>query len=191
MNKPPVDDSDSLPAGAGAPKSGRPPLPRWKKVLLLLAGVCVVIGVVLLIVEGGAGPQTSGGGGNTPSGGAGLAPDGVSRAELPQGEQESDTAWSPLFLKMGFSFFVGFAIGYVFRTFLKLSLLAAGVIALALFGLQQAGLVEVHWEKMSGMFDAVMGHVREQASGFKTLLTGSLPAAGLGGLGLFTGFRKG
>jgi len=192
-----VDDTDLVAAGGPPPAvreptpeptPPRPPLPRWKKVLLAGAGVSVVIGLVLLIVEPAAAP--TGGGATPPGGGAGLVPDGVARSELPAGA-DGGTTWSPLFLKMGFSFFVGFAVGYVLRTFLKLTLLIAGVIALALFGLQQAGLVEVQWDRMGEMFDALIGHVREQASGLQTLLTGSLPAAGLGGLGLFTGFRKG
>jgi uncharacterized membrane protein (Fun14 family) len=163
-------------------------MPRWHKGLLIAAGAMVGVGLVLALVESGsASPAASGGA--PPPRGASLVGGGAAASDT--GTAAESGGWSPVFLKMGFSFFVGFAVGYVSRMFLKIVMLVAGTIALSMFGLSQLGLVEVHWQQMSDVFDSVMGHVRDQATGFRKLFTGSLPAAGLGALGLFTGFRKG
>ncbi len=98
--------------------------------------------------------------------------------------------WSPAFMKLGFSFFVGLSIGYMLRTFFKISLVFIGLILLSIFGLQYFGLVDVNWEAMEGHFNSLVATLKEEASNFKTFIAGSLPSAGMASLGLFTGFKR-
>ena len=100
-------------------------------------------------------------------------------------------AWSPTVFRLGFSFFVGFAIAYAVRTFLKISITAIGMMLLLIFGLQYAGVdIDVDWSGVAGQFDSVTGWLREQTSSFTKFVQGALPSSAMAGLGLFTGFRK-
>ena len=115
-------------------------------------------------------------------------------AETPEPAEETPEPaadWYPAVFRLGFSFFVGFCIAYALRAFFKVSLAAIGVILLALFGLQYAGVVQVDWSAMGRHYDGVVGWLAGQFSGFKNFVTGYLPSAASAGVGLFAGFRRG
>jgi len=99
-------------------------------------------------------------------------------------------AWSPAVFRLGFSFFVGFCIAYALRAFLKIALIGAGVILLALFGLQYAGVIDVDWAGMERHYDAAMNWVKAQATSFHDFVTGYLPSSASAAGGLFMGFRR-
>jgi uncharacterized membrane protein (Fun14 family) len=175
-----------------APKRALPP---WKKLLLAVAGVFVLVGAVLGFAHDkkttsgdGATVQSTGGEHHYLSGedstGAGTGAEGT--------EAGGVTSYSPFFVKGGLSFFAGFAIGFALRAFFKISLLVIGLILLAIFGLSYAGVDVIHidWTKLDAYFDQFAAAVKEQASGFKTFVTGSLPSAALATLGLLTGFKR-
>ena len=106
-------------------------------------------------------------------------------------DSAAKTLWAPLFAKGGLSFFIAFCIGYALRTFLKGTMLVIGVVALAVFGLQKAGLIDtVNWEKAQGYWDSLTANLGEQFESFKSFVSGSLPSAASGGVGLVAGFRR-
>jgi len=110
----------------------------------------------------------------------------------PSGEGTSDDpiAWSPALLRGGISFFAAFALAFAFRTFLRVALFFVGVWAASLFLLTWAGWIEVHWEVIDAAFESFAGRIGDQFESVSRFVTGSLPSAGMAGLGLFTGFRK-
>ncbi len=190
---------DILPAMSSPPPStAKPPrpFPAWKKMLLVVAGVFVLIGAGLALAS-------SSGGGS--SGDATVQSSGTGERHFLSGEEsatgetstgaasdEGVTSYSPFFVKGGLSFFAGFAIGFALRAFFKISLLVIGLLLLAFFGLSYAGVDVIHidWTKLDGYFDQLVAAVKEQAGGFKTFITGSLPSAALASLGLLTGFKR-
>lgn len=103
---------------------------------------------------------------------------------------EEDSGWSMFFVKGGFSLFLGFCIGYALRTFLKVSMVAFGIVGLCILGLSYGGVLDVDWARISAAFDGIASRVKDEAQGFQTFLTGSLPAAGMAGLGLVTGLKR-
>ena len=106
-------------------------------------------------------------------------------------EPEAAPLWAPLLAKGGLSFFVAFCVGYALRTFLKGTMLVIGVVALAIFGLQKAGIVgEINWAVAQGYWDDLTAGIGRQFESLKTFITGSLPSAGSAGLGLVAGFRR-
>jgi len=119
-------------------------------------------------------------------------------ATTPEGEPAGDLAvdetiddpWSPAIFRMGFSFFVGFAMAFALRTFAKVTLFSAGIFFLLLFGLQYAGLVEVKWTAMADRYDTIQAWLRAQLGGFQAFVTGYLPSAGAGLAGLGLGFMR-
>ena len=92
--------------------------------------------------------------------------------------------------RLGFSFFVGFALAFAFRRFVRVSLVGIGVLFFLMFGLSYLGLIEVRWDAASGVFDRLGGWLSEQFSGFRAFVTGHLPSAASAGAGMVVGYRK-
>jgi uncharacterized membrane protein (Fun14 family) len=100
-------------------------------------------------------------------------------------------AWSPALIKGGLSFFVGFCLGYLLRTFLKVGAIVVGLVFLCLFGLVQLGVVpELDWQVLGDYYGRAVERIRAELAGFKSFAGGSLPAAGMAGIGLLTGFKR-
>jgi uncharacterized membrane protein (Fun14 family) len=118
-----------------------------------------------------------------------AAPEGGQADEAVTAEPVNDP-WSPAIFRMGFSFFVGFAMAYALRSFAKVTLVAAGVFFLLLFGMQYAGLVEVKWTAMADRYDSIQTWLRAQVAGFQAFVTGYLPSAGAALAGLGLGFIR-
>lgn len=98
-------------------------------------------------------------------------------------------AWSPFLVKGGFSFVVGFCLGYALRAFFKISAIALGVIFLALFALQHFEIVTIDWSAFEKVYDDGVARLSGEFESLKATMNGSLPSAALAGLGLFTGFK--
>ncbi len=169
-------------------------IPFWKKALLGLAVLALIAGFALKatadenpVAQNGMSGVQSVGGGNSLTGGDPIP--GIGAGETI--EDDSMSSYSPFFVKGGFSFLIAFCVGWALRVFFKISALVVGVVALALFGLQKAGFVDPNWDAMSGWWDSISGKVMQSTKGMKGFLTGNLPSAGLAGLGLFTGFKRG
>lgn len=169
---------------------------KWKKVMLAVSAGMIVLGLLVALFEpGGAqdplvtrpGAQGPGSTALGPEGTA-LVPGGVPSPAVDP--EASNPGWSPAFLKMGFGFFVGFAVGFTLRTFLKLAVFAFGLLFLALFAMSSAELITVEWERIGDVFGGWFERVGEQMKGLQTLITGALPATGLGTFGLYAGLRK-
>lgn len=200
----------------GAHARVRPELTGWKKVLLAFAGAFLVLGGVLRAMGGGdvtalehevaadvAAPEpghdpATGGQeeGGAPASSAlvdgGGAPGDVGVPEVGDGVQAQPGAagWSPFFLRGGFSFFVAFCVGYATRVWLRMAAFCLGTFSLGLLALSYAGAIDVDWMTLEGWWKASAARIEAEAVDFKTFLTGSLPQAGLAGLGLVAGFRR-
>jgi uncharacterized membrane protein (Fun14 family) len=174
----------------------------WKIALCAVAGILVLVGGIVSFtgpaegetVEGpvpGATSTTRPANsllpGTTPGPG-GEVPDG-NEPEVTY-DEEGGISWSPALLKGGLSFFLAFALGYAFRMFLRIGLFFIGVWAASLFLLHSAGWVEVHWGVIDTAFESWASGLGEQFKSASSFITGSLPSAGMAGLGLFTGLRR-
>ena len=196
------EQQDQSPGG-GAPttkRGSRPEITTWKKLLLGMAGLFIVVGSVLRFAGGepeldeppaGAGSTTVPASGLVSGGGAG---DG---AFLP-GEQGDDGAESVeaepdvslFFLKGGFSFFVAFCVGYATRVWLRVTMLVFGTFFGGLFLLSYLGVISVDWDTIGTWYDGLASGISGEVADFRTFLAGSLPQAGLAGLGLVAGFKR-
>ena len=163
------------------------PIAGWKKALLVVSVLMMGTGVAVPMMRGdrgaparevATGPRTT----STPAVPGGDAGSGLARSLVdsgtasstapepePEAEQEiaaGDDVWSALLFKLGFSFFVGFALGYAVRTFFKYTIVGIGMMLFMLFGLEYAGLIEVHWAAFEGRFDSITGWLQQQTGGF-------------------------
>ena len=179
-------------SGDGAePRAG---LALWKKVAFALALVVGLVGVGMTQMGGDEVAPAAGASGDPAvmPNALGVGPlGGGTGGTLGTGAQEEPSPWGPFFMKGGLSFAVAFAAGYALRTFLKMTIVLFGLVALAIFGLQKLGVIgEIDWTKAQGYWDSLTANVGQQFESFKTFLTGSVPSAGMGTLGLISGFRR-
>ena len=184
--------------------SPRPPLRIWQRALLVVSVVVMLAGGAWSLVESDSPQQTAGapdGSGATQS--STVAPDGFlptqpsptpgDASDATSSATEGDatfTRWSPTVFKLGFSFFVGFAVGYALRIFFRMTLLVIGIAMIAMFALQYAGLLTIDWAAMQGHYESVTGWLGGQFESMRSFMTGQLPSAALGATGLFVGFRR-
>lgn len=158
-------------------------MPRWKIGLVAGAAGMLLLAVVAFLFEDPTIVGTGGGGASSAL---------VAGQEAPQnaGDPAAPVPWSEAFFRYGFSFFVGFAVGYASRAFSKFLTFLVGGLAIFLFLLSHYGFITVNWLAMDEAFQAFANTLSGQFTAFRSFITGSLPNAGLAGLGLFAGFKK-
>jgi uncharacterized membrane protein (Fun14 family) len=174
---------------------GRPRgLSGIQKILLVVSLLLTAGGVVLMLTTGvGGDPEPVAPGGNVDPAllAQGFAPTGDNGASAESAPEGGFDPWGPTIFRLGFSFFVAFAIGFAVRSFLKISILAIGVILLGLFGLQSADVIDVDWAQLEGFYDRAMPWLKDQTATFTAFIQGYLPSAASVGAGLFYGLRRG
>jgi uncharacterized membrane protein (Fun14 family) len=171
-------------------------VPTWQKYLLIIALVLSAIGLSLQAVaffnDQNAVEQTATGSDMNTMTLESRSTEAASSTESDKlnllGIDMSD--WSILLTKVGFSFFVGFCLGYVFRIFLKIIFIVCGVVFLLLFGLEYASVVKVDWTIINGYYDGFFVWLKPHASTFQEFVKSNLPSAGLATAGLLVGLKK-
>ena len=167
---------------------------RGKWILLAVATLMVAAGVLLgKRSTGGTGGTLAGGKPNSLLGssfaGSRLAADGTAMATTPADGADA-RAVSVFLVKGGFGAFIGFAIGFAIRSFVRLAVVMLGVYFLALMFMSHAGWVEIHWSLMQDQFNRSVATLGEQFTSFKAFLTGAIPSSSMGALGLAWGLRR-
>lgn len=213
MSEEPAHDAPRTGASSAASRSGSlRSIPRWKQVLLTVAGFVTLAGLGLQgygFMRGEkesesaqqrnvASSQKDGDdksdllGAETAflpwDGGEQRLPPGDTEASVEERRGPQD--WSPVLVRSGFSFLVAFCLGYVFRVFAKLSTAVLGLYLAGLFWMSYVGFVEVHWDAIQSWFDTAVAGLKEQSEGLQHFVAGSLPTAGSAALGFFTGYKK-
>ncbi|MCP5518965.1 MAG: FUN14 domain-containing protein [Verrucomicrobiales bacterium] len=97
---------------------------------------------------------------------------------------------SPFMLKGGFGLFIGFAMGFAVRAFLRLAMVIVGFYCLLLTMMAYLGWVEVHWNLMENQFTQFTTLLSSQLQSFKSFLTGAIPALGMTAGGFLVGLRR-
>jgi uncharacterized membrane protein (Fun14 family) len=97
---------------------------------------------------------------------------------------------SPFMVKGGFGLFMGFAIGFAIRAFLRLAIVMAGFYLLCLTMMAYAGWIEIHWTLLENQFSQILSSLGNQFESFRTFLTGAIPATGFTATGLVLGLRR-
>ena len=114
---------------------------------------------------------------------------------FPPSSQGRDYAIEPAFfspenlLNLGFSFIVGLAVGYAFKIAFKIALVGGGLLLIALFALQHAGLIGINWVGMEAGYDSFAAWFGAYASALKDLMTRNLSNAASFGAGLLLGLK--
>lgn len=184
-------------------------LPRWKIVLVSLALLMGVAGMVLH-PQSPSGIQETRTVGNLSASGADPLSDSpafqsdpvlafdptfdmmeeTTEEPLPPDWERRLEDWSPLLTKLGFSFVVGFSIGYVLLIFLRTTAFLAGLVLLALFGLQYLGVLYLNWQNIETSYQSVLSWVLPRAENFRDFITHNLSSSGMAAMGILTGLTR-
>lgn len=103
--------------------------------------------------------------------------------------QEENLFTSGFFLKLGFSFIVGLAVGYALKVAFKIALVVGGLLLVLLFGLQHGGVIEINWAGMESNYDSFVDWLAAYASGLKDFMADNLSNAASFTTGLLLGLR--
>ena len=92
-------------------------------------------------------------------------------------------------LNLGFSFIVGLAVGFAFKIAFKIALIGGGLLLIALFALQHAGLIGINWAGMEAGYDNFAAGFGAYALALKAFMTRNLANAASFTAGLLLGFK--
>jgi uncharacterized membrane protein (Fun14 family) len=98
--------------------------------------------------------------------------------------------YAPAVFQVGFSFVIGFAIAYVFKTFVRITLVLLGVGIVAVVGMQVMGMLEINWAAFEAYAHRAMLYMHSQTGSFEVLATGMIPPAATGLVGILSGFKR-
>jgi len=129
-----------------------------------------------------------------------LTDDTTSRSNKREETTEGDTTpdadksllelYSPTIFRLGFGFFLGFAVAFALRAAFKIVLLVVGTVFLLLIGLQMAGLISVNWDAMQGIYDTSTTWLGTQTQSLTAFLRGYIPSGGSAVAGFGIGMLK-
>jgi len=102
---------------------------------------------------------------------------------------EEDLFSSGFFLKLGFSFIVGLAVGYALKVAFKIALVVGGLLLILLFTLQYHGIIEVNWAGMESNYDGLVDWLAAYAGGMKDFVADNLSNAASFTGGLILGLQ--
>ncbi len=184
-------------------------LPRWKLILVSLALLMGVAGMVLHPQSPSDVQETRTVGNLSASGADPLSDppafqsdpvpafdpafdmmEETTKEPLPSDWERRLEDWSPLLTKLGFSFVVGFSIGYVLLIFLRTTAFLAGLVLLALFGLQYLGVLYLNWQNIETSYQSVLSWVLPRAENFRDFITHNLSSSGMAAMGILTGLTR-
>jgi uncharacterized membrane protein (Fun14 family) len=98
--------------------------------------------------------------------------------------------FAPAIFKFGCSFVIGFAAGYVFKTFVRIALTLVGLAVVAGVAMHVAGMLEINWDAMGHYADLASKFALAQTGSLKVIAAGAIPPAASALVGLLSGFRR-
>jgi uncharacterized membrane protein (Fun14 family) len=200
----PMSDSQSIGREPSLRQSlglDRHPLTRTKIFVLGVAILMMILGLVLAVTAERA-PTPAGDPEATspalPGLGQGFAPSRTGNLPSSQPAEARDgkdggvglNDLSPFMVRGGFGLFIGFAIGFAMRAFLRLAVVIIGFYLLVLSMMAYVGWIEIHWTLMEDQFTGLLGYLGSQFESFQSFLTGAIPASGLTATGFVFGLRR-
>ncbi len=157
--------------------------PIWKARSLLIALILVVLGLLTWTrTPSGQAPQAG-----APAGGSALAESSPAQA----GSSTAAKPKSPALFRFGVSYIAGFFFGWLCRKSIKVGLIAAGAAAAAIAVARHTGFIDLDWASLQAHVTQSLAWLHGELGAIKHLLTGYLPSAAAGCVGIFMGARRG
>jgi uncharacterized membrane protein (Fun14 family) len=155
--------------------------PFWRVRSLRIALGMMLVGLLMWArTPSGSGPQ------------AGLPRGRSALAESSPAKAASSTAAkpkSPALFRFGASYIAGFFFGWLCRKSIKFGMIAAGAAAAAITVAKQTGLIELDWAALQAHISHSLAWLHGELGAARHFLTGYLPSAAAGCVGIFMGAR--
>ena len=97
---------------------------------------------------------------------------------------------APYLTEGGFSFFVGFCLGYFLRLLAKTAMLIVGAVYCCLIILSHYGIITVDWGSFQQILHSLLLNTQTQVESVRQVLHVGLPSAAMGGIGVWRGLKK-
>ncbi|MEM1424529.1 MAG: FUN14 domain-containing protein [Planctomycetota bacterium] len=184
-------------------------MPAWKKTLLVVSGVVVIICMAMQITASSSRPD------DVPSAReasrstirafqpntlVAIDPDNPGETveivtDAPDPKEQLDEAgemdvWSLGALRLSFSFFVGLAVAHFLRALMRATLIGAGFLIMGLLVLQYAGFIDVKWDVVEARYETFGAWAADQFTSLRVFATGYLPSVGGAMAGAVLGFKR-
>lgn len=198
-----MSEDTAASTGAAAGLSG------LQKLCLALAAVVSLAGAGMWGVGAATGnptadtAATADGGDTGDAGASGFAPNGFTDSGTSgagTGSQEGGTdddaekspleLYSPTIFRLGFGFFLGFAVAFALKAAFKVVLFVVGGVFLLLIGLQMGGLISVNWDAFNNIYESSTAWLGSQTESFTAFLRGYIPSGGSAVAGFGVGMLK-
>jgi uncharacterized membrane protein (Fun14 family) len=91
--------------------------------------------------------------------------------------------------RFGVSYLVGFFFGWACRKSIKFGMVAAGAAVAVITVAKRTGFIELDWASLQAHISQSLGWLHGELGAARHFLTGYLPSAAAGGVGIFLGTR--
>lgn len=98
--------------------------------------------------------------------------------------------WGNAAMRLGMSFFVAMMIALLLKAFIRTMLTVVVVVGVALFFMEQRGMIEPFWDHQMGFLMTAKDWMASQTETIVGFLKGSLPSTGAASAGFFVGLRR-
>jgi uncharacterized membrane protein (Fun14 family) len=169
----------AIPGNTKPTRTGRPPF--WKARSLFIALGMMLVGLLMWTrTPSGSGPQAG-----TPHGGSALAESSPAKAQSVAAAKPT----SPALFRFGASYIAGFVFGWICRKSIKFGLMAAGAAAIVITVAKQTGFIDLDWASLQAHISQSLAWLHGELGAVRHFITGYLPSAAAGCVGIFMGAR--
>jgi uncharacterized membrane protein (Fun14 family) len=158
---------------------------------LFLAGAGGVGQISTILSQGNSASPTVQTSDQTSAGSRGFVSD--QSAPAASAPEESPTLvqkWSPAATRVGFSFIVGFVVGWVFRAFLKLTSAIAAAGMAIMGALTYFRIINIDMSSAQQQYDSAMHWLTDQSWRAAQAIIAHIPGSASSFAGMFIGFRR-
>lgn len=166
----------------------------WQSKSLIVAVIVTFLGVGLWVyaiaTKPKIAPASGGAASGMVSGFSSGDPLAASTPAAPPDPRLIDKA-SPAVARFGACFIAGFCVAYAFKKFIKITAIVAGIIFIAFFAMQKAGIIHMEWSWFESGIDRSVAWLKGEAGAMKDFIMGYLPSSASALAGMVIGFRRG
>jgi uncharacterized membrane protein (Fun14 family) len=169
------------------PETDRPKKPepsRWRRNVAIAIAAIFLLSAAARAFYPSHEPSESG----APAGSAGFVPGEGAPAQVEQEPTQVEQAL-PYVTEGSFFALIGFALGFLSRTLLKVGLVVLGLVAALLLGLSMAEVIDVDWGRAQSIANDLVLNFKDNAT-WTEALKDKVPSFGALGVGYALGFRK-
>lgn len=125
-----------------------------------------------------------------PSGGT-ASPSAGGPAAAPESGNSTSSPWSSTMMRIGGSFTAAFIVAFLLRSFVRIGLVVAAVVAGGLYLLERTGVIGVDWTMFQSGAEDAAEWVGDRSDEVWAFVKKTVPSGTAAAIGFWSGFRRG